>query len=78
METTEGSKISVRLSDDSWITGTFLGVMEEAGNTYYLLDLGRPSPRKINAGFILEIEEHPVAPEISLEEYKRNKIRAVT
>jgi hypothetical protein len=51
----EGTKISLLVSDE-WITGTFLGFIEEAEQVYYCVDIGRPSFRRINSGYVQEIE----------------------
>ena len=55
-----GSKISV-LTSDEWVTGVFLGFHEEANQDWLIIDLGREKPRRINAGFVQEIEEHAQA-----------------
>jgi hypothetical protein len=56
VEIEEGAKISILLNDE-WVTGTYLGHITQWESDWILLEIGRENPRRVNVGFIQEIEE---------------------
>ena len=74
MEIEPGTKIDLFVGDD-WISGTFVGHTEEFGQDWIVLDIGKPEFRKINAGFVSDIQAKPQAHVINFPENKPLKIR---
>ncbi len=55
-----GAKISLLLGEE-WVTGTYLSHVEQFGQDWIIIDIGREKPRWVNAGYIQEMEETPKA-----------------
>lgn len=70
MELEAGTKINLLVCDE-WMTGVFLGHVEEFGCDWLIIDMGNPTPRRINCGFISDIEPHPSADVLSFPPAKR-------
>lgn len=77
MDLEEGAVLSLRNSDGEWTTGLFLGILEEAGQEWYVLDIGRPSPRRINSGFVTDIEVQPEGDILKFPKKKKEPIRRI-
>jgi hypothetical protein len=73
VEIEEGAKISILLGDE-WVTGTYLGHVTQWESDWIILEIGRENPRRVNVGFIQEIEEHKKA---EVKELKTNSTLAL-